>query len=63
MLLAWSDLIQREDQILLLDIIYLVLITVLCIRSKQLGCEREFLKLSRNKGDYVFKSRLENWKG
>ena len=51
-LLAWSDLIQREDPDIIIGYnIFGFDYSFMHIRSKQLGCEREFLKLSRNKGD------------
>ena len=51
-LLAWTELIQREDPDIIIGYnIFGFDYNFMHIRSKQLGCEREFLKLSRNKGE------------
>jgi len=59
-LLAWTDLIQREDPDIIIGYnIFGFDYSFMHIRSKQLGCEREFLKLSRNKGEVCLK---RDWK-
>ena len=59
-LLAWTELIQREDPDIIIGYnIFGFDYNFMHIRSKQLGCEREFLKLSRNKGEVCLK---RDWK-
>ena len=59
-LLAWTDLIQREDPDIIIGYnIFGFDYSFMHARSKQLYCEHEFLKLSRNKGEVCLK---RDWK-
>ena len=61
-LLAWTDLIQREDPDIIIGYnIFGFDYSFMHIRSKQLDCEHEFLKLSRNKGEVCLKEKYD-WK-
>ena len=59
-LLAWSKLIQREDPDIIIGYnIFGFDYQFMFLRAKELGCEREFLQLSRNKGEICLK---RDWK-
>jgi len=59
-LLAWSDLIQRENPDIIIGYnIFGFDYQFMYLRAKELGCEYEFMKLSRNKNEICLK---KNWR-
>jgi DNA polymerase elongation subunit (family B) len=59
-LLAWTRLIQRENPDIIIGYnIFGFDYQFMYLRAKELGCERKFLELSRNKGEICLK---KNWK-
>jgi DNA polymerase elongation subunit (family B) len=55
-LLAWTQLIQREDPDIIIGYnIFGFDYQFMYLRAKELGCERAFLKLSRNKNEVCLK--------
>jgi len=55
-LLAWTKLIQREDPDIIIGYnIFGFDYQFMFLRAKELGCERAFLKLSRNKNEVCLK--------
>ena len=55
-LLAWTKLIQREDPDIIIGYnIFGFDYQFMFLRAKELGCERAFLKLSRNKNEICLK--------
>ena len=59
-LLAWSKLIQRENPDIVIGYnIFGFDYQFMYLRAKELGCEREFLKLSRNKNEVCLN---KNWR-
>ena len=59
-LLAWTELIQREDPDIVIGYnIFGFDYQFMFMRAKELGCERSFLRLSRNKNEVCLK---RDWK-
>ena len=59
-LLAWTELIQREDPDIVIGYnIFGFDYQFMFLRAKELGCERAFLRLSRNKNEVCLK---RDWK-
>ena len=59
-LLAWADLIQRENPDIIIGYnIFGFDYQFMYLRAKELGCEQEFMKLSRNKNEVCLK---KNWR-
>jgi DNA polymerase elongation subunit (family B) len=59
-LLAWSELIQRENPDIIIGYnIFGFDYQFMYLRAKELGCEHEFMKLSRNKNEICLK---KNWR-
>jgi DNA polymerase elongation subunit (family B) len=55
-LLAWTDLIQKENPDIIIGYnIFGFDYQFMFLRAKELGCERAFLQLSRNKGEVCLK--------
>lgn len=58
-LLAWTNLIQKENPDIIIGYnIFGFDYQFMYLRAKELGCERKFLELSRNKGEICMK---KNW--
>ena len=59
-LLAWTRLIQKENPDIIIGYnIFGFDYQFMYLRAKELGCERKFLELSRNRGEVCLK---KNWK-
>jgi len=59
-LLAWTELIQRENPDIIIGYnIFGFDYQFMYLRAKELGCEYEFMKLSRNKNEICLK---KNWR-
>ena len=59
-LLAWTTLIQKEDPDIIIGYnIFGFDYQFMFLRAKELGCERDFLRLSRNKNEVCIK---KDWK-
>ena len=59
-LLAWTQLIQREDPDFIIGYnIFGFDYQFMYLRAKELGCDKQFVKLSRNKGEICLK---KDWK-
>lgn len=59
-LLAWSKLIQKEDPDVIIGYnIFGFDYQFMYLRAKELGCDRQFLQLSRNKGEICLN---RNWR-